>query len=133
MEGNEQLVRHITIQENEIPDTLLNEEVIKKEILGVTFHPASEYYSEGSFTLQKEILGIVDTGTTLILLGTAMFNQYISYMGGKYDLYPSMQHSMKSPKLWSSISVERIIDFITGYIFLERFNSVFDSTPGHNR
>lgn len=33
-----------------VPDTLLNEGVIKKEILGVTFHPASEYYSEGKLT-----------------------------------------------------------------------------------
>lgn len=27
------------------------------------------------------------SGTTLTLLGTAMFTQYISYTGGKYDPY----------------------------------------------
>ncbi|KAJ7446655.1 aspartic peptidase A1 [Mycena galericulata] len=138
--------------------------------------PANEYWGidqsikYGSTTILSSTAGIVDTGTTLVLIATNAFTKYKKATGGKldsttgllkitssqfaalsnlnfdiggntYTLTPNAQIWPRSLNSAIGGSAGRIylvvgdlgsssgegLDFVNGYVFLERFYSVFDT------
>ncbi|KAG0705809.1 acid protease [Suillus ampliporus] len=118
--------------------------------------PASEYWgidqsiSYGSTSILSETAGIVDTGTTLILIATDAFDKYKSATGGildkntgllkisldQYDKLSSLYFTTggvsyeltPNGQIWPRSNSGSGLDFINGYCFLQRFYSVYDTT-----
>lgn len=137
------------------------------------FWGISQTVTYGSTTIINNLSGIVDTGTTLLLLTTNSFNAYIRATGGVLDnnvglfritqaqfnalqnlnfniggttfsLTPNAQIFPRALNTLIGGSASDIFliagdlgaeeagfDFVNGYVFLERFYSVFDT--GNNR
>ncbi|KAI9450023.1 aspartic peptidase A1 [Lactarius psammicola] len=132
----------------------------------ITFIPRTTTFPASSFwgidqsirygpstTILSTTAGIVDTGTTLILIATDAFNLYKSATGAVNDASTGLLRitstQFSKPPIWprtlntfiggTSGSIYLVVndigtpsgsglDFINGYTFLERFYSVFDTT-----
>ncbi|KAJ3727352.1 family A1 protease [Lentinula guzmanii] len=97
--------------------------------------------SYGDTEIMASAIGVVDTGTTLNYMPTDTFNAYINTTGGIYDevtgLYEITEEQLEqniggeAGKIYlAAVATEPVenLNFINGYVFLERYFSIFDNS-----